>query len=334
MDQTTGFQHVKLKEVSFHQPDEQTYHKLVTERIRKMKQDQIVLIVCAVLFGVLFAFIHPLVGLFVIALFAIAICGRQYSIRTSQEVGVRYGTVVDYYRKKIYYEHKDHSGSRYVYCTTIRLDDTRQIVHGVGLNPRTLCKEPIGIQILIAKYKDAYRFFPAESAEPQPEIPEPADAVHPYETTIDRVSLEEISPDTQKRVSHAIAKRKTCRRIFSSAVPVIFLGAFLFPFLQILTVMIKQKILICYLLFAAVAIGIYVLLYIRDLIVFSRVTGIPVQILNFDTNTDEVDFQVPATGQIVRKQHIRYYFCEPDQTDSAVLLVFHPNHEYSVFPPD
>lgn len=332
MEQQTDFQHIGISAVSFHQPNELQSQKLVTKRIREFRIEMIILIVLAVLFGVVFALLHPLAGLLVAALFGIAVYGRYRLICKTPKVGVRFGTIVDYYRNNVPLSRCSSSTFRDV---TIRLDDSHQIVHGVSLNPLKLYKEPIGRQIMIAKYPNEYRFFPAEDMDPPlPDVNEPLDASHPYETTIDRISPEQVSPDTQKRVRRAIAKQKTRRRLVCSIGPLIFLAAFMLIVVRDICVTLRKDFRICCLLTAAAVIGIFIILHIRDLILYNRMTGIPVQILNYDASAHEIDFQVPGTGQIVRRQHIRYYFCEPDQTESTAILVLHYNHTRSVFPPD
>ncbi|MBP0968069.1 MAG: hypothetical protein J5722_10565, partial [Oscillospiraceae bacterium] len=191
MEHQTDFQHIGISAVSFHQPNELQSQKLVTKRIRELRTEMIILIVFAVLFGVFFALLHPLAGLLAAALIGIAVYGRQRLIRKTPKVGVRFGTIVDYYRNRVPLSNCSSSTFRDV---TIRLDDSHQIVHGVSLNPLKLYKEPIGRQIMIAKYPNEYRFFPAEDMDPPllPDVNEPMDASHPYETTIDRISLEQV----------------------------------------------------------------------------------------------------------------------------------------------
>lgn len=332
MEQVTYFEHVSLGDVAFHQPDEQTRQKLTAKWNKELKHNLTKLILCAILFTAIFLLIVIIPGLIVGTIFIIAICCTQHSIKDPENIGVRFGTVTDHYKKRV----RVRKQSSIVHHTTIRLDDSGQIVQVRYLDPRKLYKEPIGRQILIAEYRGTYRFFPAEFSEspPPPEVPEPIITGYPHETTIDRISPEELSADTQVRVRHACAKKSTIHSIFSSIVPLIIIGAFTLPFLQIEVERRELSVLIFYLLIAAMIIAAFVILHIRNLIRFKQVSGIPVQLLHYHLSDESVDFQVLGTGQIVRMQHIRFYLCKGDQTGNIVLLVFHPDHEYSIFPSD
>ncbi|MBP0968070.1 MAG: hypothetical protein J5722_10570 [Oscillospiraceae bacterium] len=332
MEQTTYFDHVGLSSVVFHQPDEQTRQKLTAKWNKEMRRKLITLILCAIPFTFLFLLCYIIPGLIVGTIFIIYGCCMQKSIKDTENISVRFGTVTDHYPKIVHRRKKSYT----VYCSTIRLDDSNQIVDDVRLDPRKFYKEPIGRQVLIASYRDFYQIFPAEFSEspPPPDVPEPAFTGHSYETTIDRIAFEEVSPDTLDRVRHTLAKRRTHYRILKSILPIIIFGGFSLPFLQILSETLWDNAFVFYWLAGAFVIMLFVILHIRDLIRFKQVTGLPVRLLHFSLSNEFADFQVPGTGQIVRKKHIRYYFCKGDQIGNIVLLIRLPDYSFAILPND
>ena len=336
MEQRTEFQHVTIEQIAFLRPAEQICQKVVREKVKSAWYSCIVLIACAVVMSICSFLIHPAIGLIVMLLFGLVIWCQIHDAKQAENIGIRYGTIVDYYSKikKVRSRRRGTESSELRHYITVRLDDSRQIVHDIRMNAKKISREPIGAQVALLRYGNSgFAVRPAEDLDPPPvqTVQDMVTPGTPHETTIDRVTPEPAEPALRQRVCRKEARAHLGRRMEYSVLLLALLAVPVLPLWFLLEDRPQLRLIVFSALIAALIVF-HVLMYLKDL--RKPVSSILVQILEFHPETLSVDFLVTSTEQIVRQQRLLRNECGSDPTGDMVMLVRNSQHNCSIYPID